>query len=210
MTNDVATSVNRAQRRANKTRSRLMAAALALFGRQGVSATTVEDITEEADVGKGTFYRHFASKDAVLEALIEQSLTHLIDCLRATGVEARCSLADVMADLLAAHERFHMDQPTEFGLVFHSRRISRPQDSSISQKSQPFSQYFEELHHRLAPWAPAPLDLSKVRNLALAISGFVSGFYSLSAIGMTPQEIDSSLQPLKQALLARAQAFLSG
>jgi AcrR family transcriptional regulator len=210
MTDGVATFENRAQRRASKTLGRLMAAALSLFGRQGVSATTVEDITEEADVGKGTFYRHFASKDAVLEALVEQSLTHLIDCLRGTAVDARSSLAEVLGDLLAAHERFHRDQPTEFGLVFHSRRISRLQDSLISGKTQQFSPYFEELQRRLAPWVPVPMDLSKLQNLALAISGFVSGFYSLSAIGMTPQEIDSSLQPLKQALLARAQVYLSG
>jgi AcrR family transcriptional regulator len=50
-------------------RNELMNAAQQLFLRQGVASTTIEQITSNADVAKGTFYLYFSSKDDVLAAL---------------------------------------------------------------------------------------------------------------------------------------------
>ncbi|HEY2118711.1 MAG TPA: TetR/AcrR family transcriptional regulator [Candidatus Acidoferrum sp.] len=52
-------------------RNELMNAAQQLFLKQGVAATTIEQITSSADVAKGTFYLYFSSKDDVLAALGE-------------------------------------------------------------------------------------------------------------------------------------------
>ena len=49
----------RRERRRLETRDRLYRAALELFGERGFLETTVEDITEAADVGKGTFFNYF-------------------------------------------------------------------------------------------------------------------------------------------------------
>jgi len=56
----------RRERRRREIRDRLYRAALALFAERGFGATTVEDITESADVGKGTFFNYFPSKEHVL------------------------------------------------------------------------------------------------------------------------------------------------
>jgi AcrR family transcriptional regulator len=50
-------------------RDELMDAAEGLFIKNGVAATSVDDIVALADVAKGTFYLHFASKDRLLAAL---------------------------------------------------------------------------------------------------------------------------------------------
>ena len=57
-------------------RSRLLAAAQDLFGRQGYKATTVAEIEAAAGLtpGAGGMYRHFRSKRALLEAGLEQQL----------------------------------------------------------------------------------------------------------------------------------------
>ena len=39
---------------------------------RGVDAVTVQDITEEADIGHGTFYLHFKSKAEVLRPVIDR------------------------------------------------------------------------------------------------------------------------------------------
>src|SRR5512146_2112996 len=56
----------RRERRAAETRIRLFRCALALFAEHGLPNVTVEDITEAADVGKGTFFNYFETKDHVL------------------------------------------------------------------------------------------------------------------------------------------------
>jgi AcrR family transcriptional regulator len=65
--------VDRQARRRERTRTRLVDAARLVFARQGVDATRINDITEEADVGFGSFYNHFDSKDAIVAAVVEQA-----------------------------------------------------------------------------------------------------------------------------------------
>src|SRR5271168_5392991 len=56
----------RRERRRVEIRERLFRAALALFAERGYLETTVEDITDAADVGKGTFFNYFPTKEHVL------------------------------------------------------------------------------------------------------------------------------------------------
>jgi AcrR family transcriptional regulator len=80
-------SPDRRQRRSSQTRERLFRAALDLFAQRGFADTTVEDITNAADVGKGTFFNYFPSKDHMLLAFAEMQLGKLqsfIENLRST------------------------------------------------------------------------------------------------------------------------------
>ena len=61
----------RRERRAAETKIRLFRCALALFAERGLPNVTVEDITEAADVGKGTFFNYFDTKDHVLGVMAE-------------------------------------------------------------------------------------------------------------------------------------------
>jgi AcrR family transcriptional regulator len=53
-------------------REDLLAAAARRFVARGIRRTTMEDIAKEAHAGKATLYRHFANKDAVIDALLER------------------------------------------------------------------------------------------------------------------------------------------
>jgi len=59
--------VDRRERHRVEMRERIFRAALQLFAQRGYLETTVEDITEAADVGKGTFFNYFPTKEHVLE-----------------------------------------------------------------------------------------------------------------------------------------------
>lgn len=58
--------IGRRQRRREETREKIYQAALNLFAEWGYNTTTIEAITEAADVGKGTFFNYFESKGHVL------------------------------------------------------------------------------------------------------------------------------------------------
>ena len=55
-----------------KTRSLLMQAARALYSARAIDAVTVDDVTLEAGVAKGTFYAHFRSLDDLRAAIAEE------------------------------------------------------------------------------------------------------------------------------------------
>jgi AcrR family transcriptional regulator len=67
----------RRERHRVELRERLFRAALQLFAGKGFEETTVEDITNAADVGKGTFFNYFPSKDHILIAFGEMQLGKL-------------------------------------------------------------------------------------------------------------------------------------
>jgi len=71
----------RQARKRLETRERLYRSALRLFEQQGFDATTVQDITEGADAGKGTFFHHFPTKDHVLVAYWDEFNSRLLDTL---------------------------------------------------------------------------------------------------------------------------------
>lgn len=60
-------------------RERLIKAAESNFRRHGYRRTTVDDITREADTGKGSFYLHFDSKEAAYLAVVEASLERFLE-----------------------------------------------------------------------------------------------------------------------------------
>ncbi len=67
-------SPGRRSRRQAEVREGLLRAALALFAERGFNATTVEDITNLADVGKGTFFNYFPSKEHIFAAHVQRQM----------------------------------------------------------------------------------------------------------------------------------------
>jgi AcrR family transcriptional regulator len=55
-------------------REQILQAAARVFARRGLADTTVAEIAVTAGVSHGLLYRHFASKDEVFAAIVEQSL----------------------------------------------------------------------------------------------------------------------------------------
>jgi AcrR family transcriptional regulator len=64
--------VGRRERKKEETKQRIFVSALKLFEEKGFAATTIDDITERADVAKGTFFNYFPRKEAVIEYLAEE------------------------------------------------------------------------------------------------------------------------------------------
>jgi AcrR family transcriptional regulator len=64
--------LSRRERKKEETKDRIFKAAFALFKRQGVEATTIDEICEKADVAKGTFFNYFPRKEAVFGHLAEE------------------------------------------------------------------------------------------------------------------------------------------
>jgi AcrR family transcriptional regulator len=64
----------------------VLAAARSLFGRNGYAQTSVDEIAEAARVTKGAVYHHFASKQALFEAVLDQQEERAMAEIRAAAV----------------------------------------------------------------------------------------------------------------------------
>lgn len=85
----------------------LLEAAARVFGRRGFDATRMVDVAAEAGVAKGLLYRHFPSKDALFEALLERQGAEFVKALQ--GVAASAATDDRM-DLLRRGFELWVDQ----------------------------------------------------------------------------------------------------
>jgi AcrR family transcriptional regulator len=71
----------RGARRRRETRSRLLVAALKLMAEKGMEGAAINEITEAADVGFGSFYNHFESKEAIYAALLNWVFEDFADAM---------------------------------------------------------------------------------------------------------------------------------
>jgi AcrR family transcriptional regulator len=105
-------SQNRAERRRLRTRAALLAAAREVFASQGVDSSTIQDITEAADVAKGSFYNHFDSKEAILREVVEETLADLARALDVLTEPMRDDPAQMLAVCLRHTLRACVEDPT--------------------------------------------------------------------------------------------------
>lgn len=88
-------------------RARILAAAREEFAARGLEAE-MKDIAARADVGVGTLYRHFASREGLLAALVEETRAGLL--FRFQQAAAAGAPADAFCEVLRAvgeaHEQF--------------------------------------------------------------------------------------------------------
>ncbi|MFS8037311.1 TetR/AcrR family transcriptional regulator [Xanthobacter sp. AM11] len=91
---------DRAQRRRE-----ILDAALHVFARDGFAGARLEDVARRAGIAKGTLYLHFADKDALFRALVEENITPVLaDADELVGLFGGTTreLLDLLLELLAA------------------------------------------------------------------------------------------------------------
>jgi AcrR family transcriptional regulator len=92
----------RQDRRRARTRAELLAAAKRLLASKGFHGTKIADIAAAADVGTGTFYLHFPTKEALFADLVKATALRAKDEID----RAKASVADPRAQARVATETF--------------------------------------------------------------------------------------------------------
>lgn len=82
---DVDAPPTRRDRRRERARDELLGSARALIAERGIAELRVSDITERIDVSLGSFYKHFETKDAVIDAVVGEAVSALADAIGDVG-----------------------------------------------------------------------------------------------------------------------------
>ena len=89
---------DRRQRRRARTAQRIIKTALRLFAERGYANTTIETITEAADVGKGTFFNYFPTKEHLVIAFGELQAAKVVAAAAANMADK--SIHDLIAGMV--------------------------------------------------------------------------------------------------------------
>jgi AcrR family transcriptional regulator len=83
---------NRRERKKERTRAQIYAAAMELFLARGYDAVTIDEICAAADVARGTFFLHFPAKDSLLGEYGRQASAELAASLESESGSAAAAL----------------------------------------------------------------------------------------------------------------------
>jgi AcrR family transcriptional regulator len=101
----MATPPKGTDRRVQRTRELLRQAFMEIAREKGFAATTVQDITERANVNRGTFYAHFTDKYDMLDTFVREEFQRLVSELPPVSRWDRKTLHLLIRTVLGYFER---------------------------------------------------------------------------------------------------------
>jgi len=93
-------------------------------------------------------------------------------------------------------------------LLFQGELLLKLESETLDELEQPYLNYLGEIENLVSAYLSPRIDPVKIRRLACAVAGFVFGFLSFAMIGMTADEIQTSIKPLRRVFVDSLVTFL--
>jgi AcrR family transcriptional regulator len=197
---------SRQKRRSTRTRNKILAAARAIFAEKGLASATIDEIAERADVGRGSFYYHFTDKEEIIGEVLEDILNELTKLMK-----ARCKdqndLKSLLDSMIQAHIEFFSNRWEDF-VLYYQGRADLTLDLSYEGLETPFLIYLNRIEDLVDAVIPQPISKLRLRRLACAIAGFISGYYSFASVASEDENVDKSFMSLRSAFVASLVRFV--
>lgn len=157
------------------TRDRIIAAARAVLEREGLPGLTIRKVAARADLSPMALYRHFADKDALLNALMEDGLATWEKIVRALPASDAMTWLD---QLLEAFLDFALKEPHRFDAAFFlpAPKARRYPDDFVAGRSPVIAMTMLRIDQAKADGRIGP---KPALDVALAISGLAQGLVSM-------------------------------
>jgi AcrR family transcriptional regulator len=202
-------SLSRVERRKARTNRRLLEVARRLFSEKGIYWAKIEDITELADQGKGTFYKYFDSKEAIISALLKEGLDTLTSKTE-QAVQRVPTGPKILSAAIEARVDFFLNCP-EYLLFFHQvRGLMQLQVGVANDLRAIYGAHLDRLAELIKPAISVVGQPDSARDIARAMAAYTSGVLTYDVLfeGQESTErrrqyfvdvLDRSLQPLLKA-----------
>jgi len=197
--------LSRVERRKARTNKRLLEVARQLFSEKGIYWAKVEDITELADQGKGTFYKYFESKEALICALLKEGLDELTSETEQAVRNVQPG-PNALSAAIEARVDFFLKWP-EYLLFFHQVRGMMQLQVAVGKELRAiYDAHLRWLAQLIKP-AMGAGQAGSARDIATATVAYVSGVLTYHVLFEGHEAtrrrrqyfiemLDQSLQPL--------------
>lgn len=144
-------------------RSRLLAAATALFAEQGAAAVSMDQVRQRAGVSNGSLYHHFPTRQQLVNALYGEILGDYHHALLARLHRARSAEAGVKA-LVGTHIQWVLDAPVRARLLHELRR-----SGAVLEDDAPWAAPNAEAFAALGRWVAEQVAEGAMRELPMRV-----------------------------------------
>ena len=114
------------------TANRIIAAAYRCFEQYGIRKTTIEDIANEASLSRPTVYKHFPSKDDIVDAIKDLESAKVNAVIRRTISHEHNSFEDILTECLLVTSKMTKDNIYIREIISSPGSISRSIDVSTT------------------------------------------------------------------------------
>ncbi|MFK5925610.1 MAG: TetR/AcrR family transcriptional regulator [Desulfuromusa sp.] len=159
-----------------ETRQAIQAAAVKLFTEKSFEKTSIEDIANEAGIGKTTVYGYFANKDDIFINYCDEELEHAFTKLQGSD-SSESSILDLLVDFFMIKFKF-VTKNHEFGRQM-LREMVFP--SEVNQKAKVHDQRYFDILEGFFRTAQNKGEISKKHELFTLSVHFFSLYLGLLA-----------------------------
>jgi AcrR family transcriptional regulator len=177
-------------------REQLLGAAASLFAARGYHEVGIDDIGAAAGISGPGVYRHFPSKQALLEALCDRAMTRMLDGARRTPAghedpaQALLALVDLHVDFAVTHRQL-------LGVWAREQRaLSDDVRRSLRRRQREYERVWREAAAPLRP----ELDHAEVAVVVVAVLALMNAT-ALTDVAVPPERLVPLLQRTAVAAL---------
>jgi AcrR family transcriptional regulator len=135
---------SRRERHRTETRERIFRAALELFAERGYLETTVEDITDAADVGKGTFFNYFPTKEHVLATYGAERLAK-VQCALEKAKSTEEPVLPILRELVTGLAGQTSESPALLRAIYAAHASCAPMRAELEKRLQQARGFLSEI-----------------------------------------------------------------
>jgi TetR/AcrR family transcriptional regulator, fatty acid metabolism regulator protein len=172
----------------------ILEAAQQVFAEKGYHDASIDEIAARTGVAKGTVYLHYASKQDLLVALLEQEVVRFIACVDRVSNETQSVRVRIERLLLYVYERMQakrnqvlLEQHTSMGITHQVIESRAELKAQIAQVLERITALLEHGKHsdELDPTVPTPIMLATFISL-ISPSGYEQ---VLSSGAVSPEQL---------------------
>ncbi len=170
--------------------SQIMEAAESIFAEKGFYLTTVEEIAQKADLGKGTIYLHFENKRGLFLSIIERKLDILLKKIE-EGIKEGDSPAEKIRLATEIHFKF-LEKNRNFFKIIHifSNQFKKGMGEELFKKVVVKNSRYLEILQTLIERATKKKEIKSLNSKKLAVI-LVGIVHSLTVYWISQNEKDS-------------------
>lgn len=182
----------RKERERTARRTDILRAAANIFAEKGFEGSTLEEISEAAEYGKGTIYHYFQNKEEIYSAILDELFSNYLNLVKDVDKETS-SLKDFFEILSKGIINYSIENKSAFLLLVQVRlNLMRTCSFKIFEKLNNYHEEILKIYHKRINKAIKNEEIVKVNPRALSVlfKGMILSHLNYLMIDQNKEEID--------------------